>query len=228
MWQTLQQFFPHLVTTRAINKTFTSVFYPTVIPVTPITHSWTFWKLLPYILRAATKKKERKTKKAITIQSHFMERAAPFPCLYKQQWNQHAQKPLTVSSGMAIVTCTGRSNFTKYTTVSLFPALVLDWGEAGGGGKSSSWRLPCSPINLQPGTRNANIWLFCFTRIFFFFFFFFPSHHNLQVTAWDTGQQNLKIQVGPIIWGGKKKLYLYLVQREIKWGSGTRVLHSQL
>lgn len=132
MWQTLQQFFPHLVTTRAINKTFPSVFYPTVIPVTPITHSWTFWKLLPYILRAATKKKERKTKKAITIQSHFMERAAPFPCLYKQQWNQHAQKPLTVSSGMAIVTCTGRSNFTKYTTVSLFPALVLDWGEAGG------------------------------------------------------------------------------------------------
>lgn len=61
-----------------------------------------------------------------------MERAAPFPCLYKQQWNQHAQKPPTVSSGMAIVTCTGRSNFTKYTTVSLFPALVLDWGEAGG------------------------------------------------------------------------------------------------
>lgn len=77
------------------------------------------------------------------------ELPTPFPCLYKQQWNQHAQKPPTVSSGTAIVTCTGRSNFTKYMTVSLFPVLVLDWG--GSRGREEQVMV----IALQPRQRAA-------------------------------------------------------------------------
>lgn len=106
------------------------------------------------------------------------ELPTPFPCLYKQQWNQHAQKPPTVSSGTAIVTCTGRSNFTKYMTVSLFPVLVLDWG--GSRGREEQVMV----IALQPRQRAA-----CdpIMQTFDFFAlpetFFFPSHHHLQVTA---------------------------------------------
>lgn len=140
---------PHLVTTHTIRKTFSLVFYSIVdLLLTPITHSW---KLkIAYLQRGNDKSPPR------TFGSQLLH-SCP---IYKQKWDWHTWKPQTVSSHTVIVTCSNRSNFTKYMSVSLFSMLVLDWGEAGGGREEQVMVItlqPCQHAACDCRTQAAEV-----------------------------------------------------------------------